>query len=129
MLYKLTDANMQTCGGFQWKLGVETPELSGVGELCTSGWYHAYTDILLALFFDPIHGQFGESARLFEFGGVVGKEDYGLKVGTRTGRLLREIVKPIITLTQRRAFGILCARAVYTETKWLAWANDWLTGK
>ena len=35
---------------------------------------------------------------------------------------------PVVSLEQRIRFAILCARAVYREPGWCAWAEAWLTG-
>ncbi|KKL58315.1 hypothetical protein LCGC14_2226540, partial [marine sediment metagenome] len=56
-LYKLTDSNDQTYGKTQWGPGIEHAA-SGKGPLCTEGWLHAYTDPLLAVLLNPIHGNY-----------------------------------------------------------------------
>ena len=40
--------------------------------------------------------------------------------------LIKEIELPEITLNQQIAFGILCSLAVYKESTYILWANDWL---
>ena len=127
-LWKLTDKDGRTYGGMQWGEGIEHTAPGG-GLLCTAAWIHAYTDPLLTMFLDPIGANFGPTARLWEAEGDVGAEDHGLKVGCTRLRTLREVPLPQITLEQRARFGVLCARAVYQDPTWNAWANDWLSGK
>ena len=126
MLYKLTDADGKTYGDTAWGVAVEHTA-PGTGALCTDGWIHCYTDPLLAVLLNPIHGHF-VSPRLWEAEGDVGKTDHGLKVGCTRLRTVRELPVPVVTTEQRIRFGILCAKAVYHETAWSEWATGWLSG-
>lgn len=57
-LYKLTDAEGRTGHGYnltQWGENVTHGPLSGEGDLCGPGFFHAYTDPLVGLFLNPIH--------------------------------------------------------------------------
>jgi hypothetical protein len=124
--YKLTDQKMQTRNSFQWELNKPAPALSGKGGLCSAGWYHFYTSPLLAVLLNPIHANISEP-RLFEaeVGGKC-KTDRGLKEGYTKGTLVKEIPLPVVTLTQKVAFGILCALEVYKKPSFVKWAKDWL---
>lgn len=124
--YKLTDIDMQTYGGFQWRLD-EPARASGAGELCGRGWLHFYDDPLLAVFLNPIHADF-KNPRMFEAlaTGKI-KTDCGLKFGTTELTLKREIVVPAVTTVRRIAFGILCAKQVCDDKHWNAWADKWLS--
>lgn len=126
--YKLTDANMQTYGGFQWRLD-KPAYTSGEGDLCGPGWLHFYDDPLLAVFLNPIHAEF-KKPRMFEAlaTGEI-KTDCGLKFGTTELTLKREIVVPVATTVQHIAFGILCAKQVCDDKHWNAWADKWLSGE
>src|SRR6266496_3568750 len=126
-LYKLTDENMQTFRGFQWELG-EEQIVPGMGELCSTGWLHAYTDPLLAVLLNPMHARIA-NPRLFRCQGEVGKTDHGLKVGCVRLTLAEEMPLPVVTTEQRVKFAILCALSVYHEATFAAWANAWLSGK
>lgn len=127
-LYKLTDVKGQTHGGCQWGEGV-THTAPGNGVLCTEAWIHAYTDPLLAVLLNPIHGKFDlETMRLWECEGDVGINDHGFKVGCTLLTTICEIPVPQVTLEQQVRFGILCAKEVYTEPGWNAWADAWLDG-
>lgn len=54
IVYKLTDQNMRTYGGYQWKLN--TPQqTSGIGSLCTSGWLHVSSHPDIAVLLNPIY--------------------------------------------------------------------------
>ena len=126
--YKLTKQDLTTYNGFQWQLN-EWKETNGIGKLCSEGWLHCYTNPLLAVLLNPVHADI-ENPKLFECE-VEGKciEDKGRKEGWTRMRLVKEIPLPEISLTQKVAFGILCAREVYKEEKWVNWANNWLSGK
>ena len=126
-LYKLTDANAQTYNKTQWGEGI-THEGTGEGDLCGPGWIHAYTDPLLAVLLNPIHGDF-KSPRLWEAEGEVGKEDLGLKVGCKKLTTTSEIPLPVITIEQKVKFAIYCALEVYQEPSFITWANEWLENK
>ena len=99
--YKLTNQNMQTYNGFQWKLG-EWQEAQGSSEkdLCTNGWLHCYDSPLLAILHNPRHADI-KNPRLWEVE-VAGdfKNDKGLKCGYRKMRLVKEIKVPKITTEQ-----------------------------
>lgn len=125
-LYKLTDENGRTYNSTQWGPGV-THSGTGEGYLCGPGWIHAYTDPLLAVLLNPIHGEF-ERPRLWECKGKVAKTDHGLKVGCRTLATLRELPLPEVTREQRVRFGILCAKRVCNAPTWNCWADAWLDG-
>jgi len=126
--YKLTDQNMITHKGFQWELN-KLYRVSGKGELCTDGWLHVYTSPELAVLLNPIHANI-KDPRLFKCK-VSGKtlKDNGLKEGWSKVKLLKEIHLPEYTTNQRTAFGILCAKEVYKDKDWNAWADNWLSGK
>lgn len=126
-LYKLTDENMRTYCGFAWELN-KTYETSGAGDLCGPGWLHAYEDPLLAVLMNPVHAQF-TAPRLFKArGSGAFKNDHGLKCGVTKLRLIKELPLPVVTTTQRTAFGILCAMEVCDNKAWRAWADGWLSG-
>ena len=128
-LYKLTDEKGRTYGGCQWGEGV-THTVSGEGELCGPGWIHAYTDPLLAVLLNPIHGNFpSDTMHLWECEGEVGKTDHGLKVGCTACTTVRQLDVPQVTAEQRVRFGLLCAMRVYTDPGWVVWAQGWLSGE
>lgn len=128
-LYKLTDENDRTYGGCQWGEGVEHTA-SGTGDLCGPGWIHAYTDPLLAVFLNSIHGCFDpESYHLWEAEGDIGKTDNGLKVGCTRVRTLCRAEPQRVTPGQHVRFGILCAMRACEDETWRTWAKRWLSGK
>ena len=126
MLYKLTDRNNCSHGGTIWGTGVEHTA-PGTGELCTSGWLHAYTDPLLAVLLNPIHASIAHPI-LWEAEGDIGKTDNGLKVGCTRLRTLRRITLPVITTEQRVRWGILCTMAIYPDAGFSTWADGWISG-
>jgi len=128
-LYKLTDASDCTHGDSQWGPGV-TIETSGEGELCGPGFTHWYTHPLLAVLLNPIHGGFDlATAHLWKGKGKIAKTDNGLKVGCTRGTTLRRVPLPSVTTEQRVRFAVLCARTVYRDPQFLAWAEGWLNCK
>jgi hypothetical protein len=129
-IYKLTDAAMQTYGGFQWALG-ETRTTLGEGELCDEGWLHCYEDKHIGVIMNPIHAHLDPSTmRMFEgIGGGNRLDDHGLKCGYTELTLVKEIDVPIISTEHRVAFAILCAKRVYGNAEWTRWAERWLSGE
>ena len=65
MQVKLTRANNTTKNNTQWGENV-THETNGNGNLCGPGWLHYYEDEYLAVFMDPVHGNFGKNGRMWE---------------------------------------------------------------
>ena len=132
-VFKLTNKNMRAHCGFQWTLG-ETRSSSGDGGLCGPGWLHAYEHPLLAVLYNPMHGNF-RSPRLFEAETGDGRilRDGQVKLGTNSLTLVKELPLPVVTLTQYIAYSILCARRVTPRTTanraWHLWAKNWLSGK
>jgi len=123
--YKLTKQDLTSFDGCQWELGVKKTT-SGEGELCSSGWLHCYKAPLLAVLLNSIHADF-RNPRIFEVE-VGGEElhDGMLKSGFSEMTLMKEIELPIVTLTQRVAFGILCALKVSKDENFIKWAQNWL---
>jgi len=127
-LWKLTNDKDQTYGGCQWGNNV-TVETSGMGELCGKGFTHWYTDPLLAVLLNPIHGNFDiKTAHLWKGKGIVTKTDKGLKVGCIKATTLERVELPTVTIIQCVAFGILCAKKVCGNRQWIKWADKWLDG-
>ena len=127
--YKLTTQDLQTYGGFQWEIGKEVTTTGKEDYLCNSSWLHYYHHPLLAVLLNPIHSDIIEP-RLFEVK-AEGKhlDDNGLKGGCTKMTLIKELTLPVITLTQKVAFGILCSLMVYKNKKYVTWANNWLLKK
>ncbi|KKL16290.1 hypothetical protein LCGC14_2497050 [marine sediment metagenome] len=131
-LYKITDENGRTRAGFdnetQWGENI-TRKAEGKGqELCTDKVIHAYTDPYLAVFFNPIGGDYNtKTMQLWEAKGrvVVKASD---KVGCKQLTTIKKIPIPILTIEQRAEIAIRCAVLVYKETSFLKWANEWLDG-
>jgi len=129
ILCKLADQNLRTYGGFQWELNMPPPRLSGVGDLCSSNFYHCYEHPLLAVLLNPIHASI-ENPRGFYID-VEGeaKTDCGLIRGYPYMILREEFTLPEITLNQKLAFGILCALGVCEDDQFRNWAEKWLSGE
>ena len=127
--YKLTNAKDQTRKETKWGPNV-THETNGEGGLCGPGWLHYYDNPLLAVMLDPIHGNFGATAHLWEAEaeGEI-KEDDGRKFGCTKLTTIRQIPLLEVTKEQRIAFAILCAKETCDHPKWNEWADKWLSGE
>lgn len=128
--YKLTDQNMQTKNHFQWKIGKIykiDKTLQGIeNNLCSIAWFHVYSHPLLSVLLNPIHANIN-NPKLFKcqcWG--LHKTDQGLKEGFSAVKLLSKIKIPKITLIQKIAFGILCAKKNFYNDNWVKWADKWL---
>lgn len=129
-LWKLTDKDMRTLGGFQWRLG-ETRTAPGTGPLCSSGWLHAYEGPWTALVMNPVHAAFRpQTMRLFEAEGTVGIRDGAIKCGTSSLTLVREHAIPALSPAARVRFAIYCVQTVIGDRcpEWSTWATSWLSG-
>jgi hypothetical protein len=134
IVYKLTDENKQTYGGFPgpegWEIG-KTYKTSGKGELCGPGFLHAYHHPLLAVLHNRIHADY-DSPRLF-LARAAGKIlcDGQMKLGSSRLTLLEEMELPLINMTQRVAYGIIATQKVIGDAcpAWSQWAEEWLSGK
>ncbi len=121
MFYKLTDQDGYTRRGkkneTQWSEGFTvTKKKKGTHELCSSDVVHAYRNLNLALFLNPIHA--GITAPLvWEAEGEEVVSDWG-KVGCKSLTTSKKLPLPewYTDETKRRrtivAFAILCAEAV-----------------
>ncbi len=126
--YKLTNQEGKTYSGTVWGEGI-THQPTGKGkELCTADVIHVYDHPLKAAMFNPMHAKF-TNPRLWECQVRRVVADDGLKVGVKHCTTLKEIPLPEITTKQRVYFALLVALEVYTEPLFIAWAQDWLSGK
>jgi hypothetical protein len=127
-VYKLTDQKMQTRDGFQYRLN-RVRVAPGVGELCTAGWLHGYSDPLLAVLLNPVHADV-QNPRLFEAeASGATQDDCGLKLGVQRLTLRKEIPLPVVTTSQRIRFAILCALGIPQSPEFVRWATRWLSGE
>lgn len=128
-VYKLTDQNLQTYGGFQWQEGVWAPKLSGNGSLCGPGFYHAYTHPLLAEFLNPAHANFPDPILWLAEAKGNKVEDNGLKLGFLEMKIVSRILLAKPTVIQRVFFALLCAKEVYQEASFVEFAEKYLKGE
>ena len=132
ILYKLTDQEGRTRARWnnatQWGEGVTNAATEPGTDLCTASVIHAYVTPELAAFLNPIHAKI-ENPILWEAEGEICARDGDLKVGCKSLTTLRQIPMPQPTTLQCVAFAILCAKAVYGESSFVRWADDWLSGK
>ncbi len=129
MLYKITDKNGRTMDETQWGENVPHKATKRGRALCTNQVVHAYRDPYLAVFHNPIGGNYNEGTMLmWEAKGRVIADD-GMKVGCKSLTTLKQIDVPRISTEQRVEIGIRCVLKVYKDTSFINWANDWLSGK
>jgi len=107
-----------------------THTADGKGRLCTKHWIHAYTDPILAVLMNPIHGKYDTyTGHMWECEGEIGRRNGDRKVGCKKLTTIKRIDMPRITIEQRIRFAILCAKKVCKDRKWNKWANGWLSRK
>ncbi len=125
--YKLTDQELRTHNGFQWEVGVERVIDAPGTKLCSGDVFHHYDSPILAVMMNPAHANF-KTPRLWEVECDVVTND-GTNGGSKRMTLIRELPLPVVTLTNRQAFGILSAKEVFREPQWTMWAERWLSGE
>jgi hypothetical protein len=129
MIYKLTDSKNQTHNAIQWGPNITHTATGKHGQgLCSDEYIHAYAHPLLSIFFDPIHGGFGEHAHLWESESPDTPLSDGTKIGVRTLTTIREITIPTITDEQRVEIAIRCALSAPHSKSFSEWAKKWLDG-
>ena len=128
-VYKLTNQDHQTHGNCQWGVNV-THETNGIGALCGSGWLHFYTHPLLAVLFNPIHGNIKDPVLWEAEAEGQFKDDHGLKGGCTKLTTLKAVPLPELTTAQKVRFAILCSMALKPDVPdWNEWAGGWLNGE
>lgn len=128
--YKLTTSACKAKhGDVLWGEGVTHSAADrGKPVLCTATAIHAYTSDLLAALMDPIHGEFGPDALLWECEGHGEPVSDGVKLGFASLTTLRQIPLPVITREKRERFALRAALAVRhlwgACPEWDAWAAE-----
>ena len=115
--YKLTDDQSQTRNKTQWGANVTHTATGTSNKLCTSSWLHFYTDPLIAVLMNCSHAAFS-NPQLWECETAGEHLHEPLKSGCRTLTTIKQLELPQITNNQKVAFAILCAKQVYTNSKW-----------
>ena len=94
------------------------------GGLCSDAFIHFYRDPILAVMMDPIHANFGSSAKLWEAEATGAVLHEPLKSGSRSLTTIHEIPLPVVTTAQRVKFAQLCAAAARAAkaAAYAAWA-------
>lgn len=131
-LYKLTDMYGYTRRGeinaTLWEPGWIYEAVGKEDQpLCSDGWLHAYEDLLVGVFLNPIHADI-KNPRALECQGEVGARDGELKCGCRILEAVRWVECPQPTTEQRVRFGIGCTWKEERKS-WRKWARRWLTGE
>jgi len=116
-LYKLTNKDYTTYGGFEWTVGKSRRvKKCKDPQLCSGDVIHAYKDKNLALLLNPIHGNIPDPL-LFECTGNIVVEDYG-KCGVFSLKIEKGLHCPRWYKndeTRKKVqinFAILCAESV-----------------
>ncbi len=139
-VWKLTDRNMRTRDGCQWKLGKWNPMgvRGGKASLCTPSWYHAYPWLdgeggPFAVLMNP-DGANIQNPRLWiaEVRGITRDADDFLKLGVREMRLIQEAPCPVLTDDDYTAIAIHIAGTCdesERDAEWELWAEGWLSNR
>jgi hypothetical protein len=125
-IYKLTTQELTTHSGCLWTPG-EWKKTSGQGSLCSSGWLHAYSDPLVAIFMNPSHANI--SNPILWQGEAQGNflDDRGLKCGYSEMRILKKIKPYKFTTEKLVEIAIVCAiESGYNDENFIAWACNWM---
>ena len=126
--FKLTDNNGKTRNFTQWGSNVTHTATGTDPNLCSNGWIHFYMDPWIAVVMNPIHVEFHNPILWeAEAEGEVIHELF--KSGSKTLTTIRQIPLPEISLNQRIALGIYCAKEVFEDGQWNNWADKWLSGE
>jgi hypothetical protein len=88
---------------------------------------HVYRHPLQASFFRPIH--VSKYTRLWECPDEKIVADDGTKIGVKSCTTIREISLPKMTIEQRVEIGIRCALLFNREPSFVAWTDNWISGK
>jgi hypothetical protein len=119
--YKLTTLDNRTRVGesneMLWGENITHSAKKGEGPLCTDKWIHAYEDPLIAVFMNPIQGQYNpKTMKLWEveLGGKI-RRDGQLKCGAKICTTLKEIPLPIISLEKRVEIARRISIQAYNE--------------
>lgn len=127
-IYKLTREDNTTFGGCKWVPG-KWKKVKGYGNLCSSGWLHAYSDPLLAVLMNPLHARFSNPKLWVAEGRGKYRNDRGLKCGYSQMRILNQIDLPVIPAYKKVKLAIIFAiLSDYNEADFIAWALHWLDG-
>ena len=124
--YKLTDENMETMDGTKWGEGVTHKAIGEDKCLCSDGWIHFYTDLLIGIFMNPIHANF-ENLIAWECETRSEELHAPLKSGCKQLTTVKQVPLPRVTTTQRVAFSILCALEICKDANFVKWAHNWLS--
>jgi hypothetical protein len=128
-LWKLTNADGRTYGDTLWGEGVKHVATGDPNQpLCSDGWIHAYEHPLIALFLNPIHGNFRDPV-LWEASGEPGLRDGALKLGCHELTTVRRVEFAPLTIEQRVRFAIGCALVGNRAKRFAGWARKWLSNE
>lgn len=127
--YKLSTQERTTHNGFLLPAeGVifSAANLKDEPRECSDTVLHHYADPRLAVLFNPIHADI-RNPRIHKIEcDEIGTD--GLKGWARHQRIIEEIDLPVISLEQKVAFAIYCAKPFCNDPAWLSWAENWMNG-
>ena len=132
--FKLVTRDCKTRAGrnneTDWRIGRRVEAIGDSSQgLCSDGWLHCYDSPELAVLLNPIHADIRNPRMMAVKVEGVGKSDRGLKCGYRAMIPVLFMDCPVFTVDQHIQFGIVCAKAAYTDATWVVWADGWLSGK
>ncbi len=128
IMYKLVTQQMTTQNDTKWAIGVTNKAKLSGNKMCSGAVLHCYSDPLLAALFNPIHADIENPVLLkIECSEIINSD--GLKHACKEQTPLEIVTLPVISINQYVAFGIKCALKVCKDSKFIFWANKWLSGE
>ena len=127
-MYKLLSQELTSHGDMKWEIGKINEAVEKGNTLCSREVLHCYENPEIAIIMNSCHARI-KNPRLFRIATSPIIASDGLKMGTKQQMLLEEIELPVLSITTKIAFGILCALEMYKEKHFVIWAKDWLSGK
>ena len=119
VLCKWVSDDLTTVDGIYWEENL---------KLNTPKFHCYYKHPLIAIIFKERHG-FDCCKKLYEVkpGGMIFDGNYICRSTELT--LIKELETTEVTLIQQIAFAILCVLEVYKDSRFVNWAENWLSGK
>ena len=129
IVYKLTDVKHQTYNRLQWGENITNRvEIPSRTKLCSKDLIHYYHDPLVAMFVNPIHGDY-QPAVLWEAQTDCDRAGDGLKFGSWELTTKHILPIPQISTEQRVRFALYIVLHTYDNPAYTKWAWGWLKGE
>ena len=119
--------NMETWEDPKWEVGVpkELPVRNNL-KLYEQGLFHYSPHPLIATLSVDFDDNYKKLYEVLPEGMIVEGNNI---CGSTKLTLVKELEIPKVTLIQKIAFRIMCAKEIYKEPTFVEWANKWLSGE